>query len=67
MNAEAVKFTGVSEQGRSGLLWTIFDGEPFAGRRVASFGDHGEALEYLNFKNDRKRHRTGTQENDFQI
>ncbi len=42
--------TGVSEKGKEGLLWTIFEGEPFCSRRVASFGDEKEALEYLRWK-----------------
>ena len=42
--------TGVSEQGKTGLLWTIFEGEPFCSRRVASFSDRTEAYEYLQLK-----------------
>jgi hypothetical protein len=39
--------TCVSEQGRSGLLWTVFEGAPFASRRIASFADPKDAREYL--------------------
>lgn len=42
--------TGVSEQGKAGLLWTIFEGEPFCSRRIASFANEREAKEYLLWK-----------------
>jgi hypothetical protein len=50
MNEEPKVFSGVSEQGRNGLLWTIFEGEPLCGRRVASFVDRKEAWEYIEFR-----------------
>lgn len=37
----------VSEQGRNGILWTVFEGAPFTSRRIASFGSADEAREYL--------------------
>ena len=40
-------FSCVSEQGKSGLLWTVFDGEPFFGQRIASFSDAEYARNYL--------------------
>lgn len=42
--------TCVSEQGKNGLLWTVFEGEPFCSRRVASFGNDDDAREYLLLK-----------------
>lgn len=46
------KFNGVSEQGKNGLLWTVFEGEPFSGRRVASFANQQEAWNYQEFRNN---------------
>jgi hypothetical protein len=43
------KLSCVSEQGKSGLLWTVFDGEPFCSPRIASFADADKAREYLSF------------------
>jgi len=42
--------TGASEQGKTGLLWTIFEGEPLCSRRIASFAVKDEAWEYLQWK-----------------
>ncbi len=52
------QYTGASEQGQSGLLWTIFDGDPFCSRRVASFSNQEEAREYLDFKNSQADHKS---------
>ncbi len=37
----------VSEQGQSGLLWTVFEGAPFSSRRIASFADAQDARWFL--------------------
>jgi hypothetical protein len=37
----------VSEQGQTGLLWTVFEGAPFSSRRIASFSRREEAAEYM--------------------
>lgn len=39
---------GMSEQGASGILWSVFEGEQGdTGRRIASFADRTEALAYI--------------------
>jgi hypothetical protein len=43
------KATCVSEQGQSGILWTVFEGDPFCSRRIASFSESHEAGLYLAF------------------
>ena len=47
--------TCVSEQGRTGLLWTVFEGEPFSSKRIASFAEAEDAREYIGLMKLRKK------------
>jgi hypothetical protein len=51
--AEAVermkKRSCVSEQSATGLLWTVFEAEPFCSRRIASFATEADAREFVYF------------------
>lgn len=47
MISESITKQCVSEQGQSGILWTVFEGAPFTSRRIASFATADDARNYL--------------------
>lgn len=41
------QYNCISEQGCDGIIWTVWNGTPSMGRKVASFAQENEAREYL--------------------